>query len=144
MALAKAIKSYDPERGVPFEGFAWKCMENRCLDFLRKPSQPKSHDDMVGGSDEEDNPTTFLEAVENRVARRDFQTRGDEDDYDSRIEKVRYLIANGGLDGTEKRVVALRLRGFTVDKIATRLRMPKTSAHRLVQDAEARLRKTKK
>src|SRR5579862_4515937 len=48
IALAKAIKSYDADRRVPLGAYAWKCIRNRCLDFLKKRSQPKSHDDWAG------------------------------------------------------------------------------------------------
>jgi RNA polymerase sigma factor (sigma-70 family) len=137
-ALVKAIQSYDASRGVLFEAYARKCIHNHCLDFLKKRTQPKSHDDLM--RDKETGKTiTLFEKVETLLARREIQDHSD-GNYYQRVSQVRYAIANN-LQGIERRAAMLRLRGLTTTKIAKRLKIPKTTAHRALNDAVTKLRK---
>jgi RNA polymerase sigma factor (sigma-70 family) len=139
-ALAKAILSYDPGHKVPFEAYAWKCIQNRCMDFLKKRPEPKSHDDLTNAPGEDTSkPMTLFEQVEALLARREIQDHS-EDNYYQRVYQVRYAIAHD-LKGTERQAAALFLRGATVVQIAERLKIPKTTAHRALKHAVAKLRK---
>ena len=140
MALARAIKTFKADRRVPFGAYAWKCIENGCKDFLKRPPQPKRYDDMTGIPDRETKkPMTLFEAVEAHAARRELQARS-EDDYDVSVYRVRYAIMNS-LEGIERRAVLLRLRGSTLGEIAKRLKTSKTTTQRALQRALAKLRK---
>jgi RNA polymerase sigma factor (sigma-70 family) len=145
IALAKAIKSYDAGRSVPFEAYAWKCIRNRSIDFLKRRSQPPSHDNLTSGADEETGePMTLFEKVEARIARRELQSRG-EHNYEERIDQVRYAVENS-LTGMERRAFKLYYLNEaeddkTLDEIAKKLKTSKTATQRALQHALAKLRK---
>jgi RNA polymerase sigma factor (sigma-70 family) len=143
MALVKAIKSHDVGRSVPLGAYAWKCIRNRCLDFLKRPSQPRSHDEITAYA-ETGEEITLLDKVEARAARRELQSRpdGDDDDnseYEDQIYKVRYAIEDS-LNSIERRAVGMRERDLTFEEIAQKLGISKTEAHRLLKRALTKIR----
>jgi RNA polymerase sigma factor (sigma-70 family) len=144
IALVKAIKTHDVGRNIPLGPYAWKCIKNRCLDFLKRRPQPRSHDEIMGYTETGEEITLF-EKVQARAAKREVQgppDGGDDDygDYEDKIYQVRYIIENS-LNSIERRAVEMQQRGSTLEEIAKKLGTSKTASHRLVKGALTKIRK---
>lgn len=51
MALLRAIRTFDPDRGVPFSGFANRVVRNAIADLMRKRSRHAAVWHPIGGND---------------------------------------------------------------------------------------------
>jgi RNA polymerase sigma factor (sigma-70 family) len=135
--LIRAIKTFKPEHGVPLGAYATKLVKNACTSYLKKHPQPAEHiEDEFPGLNEEGLPRTRLQVFENSAARREEQP-----DHSETFDLLRYRLSHSGLDRTELKVMALRLRNQSFEKIGKRLRMSTTSTHDLYKKIEAKLRK---
>ncbi len=141
IALIKACRSYDARRKVPFGAYAWKCIQNRWLDLLKRRPQPPSHD-VVVGQEECGEDITLFDKVERRAAREELRSRSEEN-CDDRVYQARYVIQNQ-LTGIERQAMTLRFDdedSLTLAQLAKRLGVSKSTAHRALNTALARLRK---
>ena len=126
IGLLSAIRSYDPDSGVPFEGFASVCIRRKMISAIRAASAEKHlplNDSVpiqaytldVNGSTEADPETSF-------IGREDFRERMDT--LRSRLSRTENAVFQLYLEGLSYREIARRLNCTpkAVDNAVQRIR----------------------
>ncbi len=119
LSVCKAVAAYSASNPSSFYTFAYSCIKNGMLDYLRKQnakkniviSQAVSLDD-VKESDIEINAYTLEDIFDNE-------------------DKVRTLI--NSLDDTQKKIVAMRIENYSYEEIAKALNKNKKFVDNAIQ-----------
>ena len=133
LGLLKAIRSFQPEKGIPFSAFAGLCMKRQLISAVRRQNTEKNrmfHD------------TVPLEESEISSFPPDWQQTGPEAavilEEESRRMREQVIAL---LSPLEKETLQLYLKGFRYEEMAKKLKCPEKSVDNALQRIRRKLRK---
>lgn len=135
LGLLKAIRSFCPEKGVPFSAFAGICMKRQLISVIRRQN---------AGKNCPLNDSVSLEETELTEALPDWRQPGPEAAVilaeESRWRKEQVVTL---LSPLEKEALQLYLKGFSYEEMAKRLQCPKKSVDNALQRVRRKLQKAR-
>lgn len=135
LGLLKAIRSFRPEKGVPFSAFAGICIKRQLISVVRRQNAGKNRLFI---------DSVPLEETESAKALPDWQPSGPEaavilaEESRWRKEQVFTLLSS-----LEKEALGLYLKGFSYEEMAKKLQCPEKSVDNAMQRVRRKLRQVK-
>lgn len=135
LGLLKAIRSFRPEKGVPFSAFAGVCIRRQLISVVRRQNTGKNRLFM---------DSVPLEETDFAGAPSDWQQSGPEAAVilaeESRWRKEQAVAL---LSPLEKETLRLYLKGFRYEEMAKKLQCPEKSVDNAMQRVRRKLRQAK-
>ena len=133
LGLLKAIRSFQPEKGIPFSAFAGLCMKRQLISAVRRQNTGKNR--LFHNS-------VSLEESEISSLPTDWQQIGPEAavilEEESRGMREQVIAL---LSPLEKETLQLYLKGFSYEEMAKKLKCPEKSVDNALQRIRRKLRK---
>lgn len=132
LGLLKAIRSFDPQKGIPFASFALLCMKRQVISAVRRQNAKKN---------QPLNESVPLEETGFSGAAADWQLDGPETaiilEEESRHVREQVIAL---LSALERETLQLYLKGFTYEEMARKLQCPEKTVDNALQRIRRKLR----
>jgi RNA polymerase sporulation-specific sigma factor len=140
--LHKAVRDYQPSRGVPFKNFAGLCIQRQVITAVKVARTLKNRNlneaaslakPIVGAADDEDG------TLEDLIADRSAKEPAEVIDLRGRVRKLTRAIAGNQLSELERDATVGLVEGFTYQEVADRYGVSVKTIDNASQRASAKL-----